>query len=159
PILLPLFHNAPSTMAAFTAALLFISAIITTYNAHDITSILSKHPEFSTFNHYLTLTHLTTEINRRITITVLAVDNAAMSDLTSKHPSIYTIKNILSLHVLLDYFGAKKLHQITNGTALTATMYQATGSAPGSSGLVHIIDLHGGKVGFGAKVQLDTHIT
>ncbi|PNY17173.1 fasciclin-like arabinogalactan protein 1-like [Trifolium pratense] len=66
-----------------------------------------------------------------------------MSDLTSKHPSIYTIKNIISLHVFLDYFGTKKLHQITNRTTLAATMYQATGSAPGSSGFVNIIDLHG----------------
>nr|KYP49797.1 Fasciclin-like arabinogalactan protein 1 [Cajanus cajan] len=74
-----------------------------------------------------------------------------MEDLLSKHPSIYTVKNILSLHVLLDYFGAKKLHQITNGTALAATMYQATGSAPGSAGFVNITDLHGGKVGFGAE--------
>ncbi|KAL3007154.1 hypothetical protein AAZX31_08G318600 [Glycine max] len=71
-----------------------------------------------------------------------------MSDLLSKHPSIYTVKNVLSLHVLLDYFGAKKLHQITNGTALAATMYQATGTAPGSAGFVNITDLHGGKVAF-----------
>ncbi|PON32948.1 FAS1 domain containing protein [Parasponia andersonii] len=116
--------------------------------AHNITKILAKHPEFSTFNHYLTLTHLAAEINRRTTITVCAVDNAAMDDILAKHPTIYTIKNILSIHVLLDYFGAKKLHQITNGTALAATMFQATGSAPGSTGFVNITDLHGGKVGF-----------
>ncbi|KAK9268439.1 hypothetical protein L1049_000189 [Liquidambar formosana] len=104
--------------------------------AHNITRILAKFPEFSTFNHYLTVTHLAPEINSRETITVCAVDNAAMSDLLSKHLSIYALKNVLSLHILLDYFGAKKLHQITNGTALAATMFQATGSAPGSSGFV-----------------------
>uniref|UniRef100_A0A803QCR9 FAS1 domain-containing protein n=1 Tax=Cannabis sativa TaxID=3483 RepID=A0A803QCR9_CANSA len=117
-------------------------------DAHNITKILAKHPEFSSFNHYLTLTHLASEINQRTTITVCAVDNAAMGDILSKHPNIYTVKNILSIHVLLDYFGAKKLHQITNGTALAATMFQATGSAPGSTGFVNITDLHGGKVGF-----------
>ncbi|KAA8523546.1 hypothetical protein F0562_009969 [Nyssa sinensis] len=74
-----------------------------------------------------------------------------MADLLAKGLSIYAIKNVLSLHVLLDYFGAKKLHQITNGTALAATMFQATGSAPGSSGFVNITDLRGGKVGFGAE--------
>ncbi|XWS09664.1 hypothetical protein CRYUN_Cryun39dG0008700 [Craigia yunnanensis] len=63
-----------------------------------------------------------------------------MSSLLDKKPSIYTMKNILSLHVLLDYFGAKKLHQITNGTALAATMFQATGVAPGDSGFVNITD-------------------
>ncbi|RWR77005.1 fasciclin-like arabinogalactan protein 1 [Cinnamomum micranthum f. kanehirae] len=120
-------------------------------HAHNITRILAKHPEFSTFNHYLTLTHLAPEINSRETITVCAVDNAGMADLLSKHLSIYAIKNVLAFHILLDYFGAKKLHQITNGTALAATMFQATGSAPGSSGFVNITDLKGGKVGFGAE--------
>ncbi|PPD94048.1 hypothetical protein GOBAR_DD08913 [Gossypium barbadense] len=130
----------------FSAFLLF-----QTSNAHNVTRLLAKHPSLSTFNHYLTLTHLAPEINRRTTITVLALDNAAMSSLLDKNPSIYTIKNILSLHVLLDYFGAKKLHQIRNGTALAATMFQATGVAPGVSGFVNITDFKGGKVGFGAE--------
>ncbi|OIW09512.1 hypothetical protein TanjilG_11634 [Lupinus angustifolius] len=144
-------HLRPESLATIAAMLLlFAAATTTTTHAHNITHILAKYPEYSTFNHYLTLTHLAQEINQRTTITVCAVDNAAMSDLLSKHPSIYTVKNILSLHVLLDYFGAKKLHQITNGTALAATMFQATGTAPGSSGFVNITDLRGGKVGFGA---------
>ncbi|KAL1817551.1 hypothetical protein ACET3Z_020125 [Daucus carota] len=58
-------------------ALLFATTITT--DAHNITRILAKHPEFSTFNHYLTITHLAAEINRRLTITVCAVDNAARS--------------------------------------------------------------------------------
>ncbi|XWS27723.1 hypothetical protein CRYUN_Cryun25bG0005300 [Craigia yunnanensis] len=122
-----------------------------TSNGHNITRLLAKHPSLSTFNHYLTLTHLAQEINRRTTITVLALDNTAMSSLLAKKPSIYTLKNILYLHVLLDYFGAKKLHQITNGTALAATMFQATGVAPGVAGFVNITDFKGGKVGFGAE--------
>lgn len=139
--------NSAGTLAL---AVLLLVAGTTTY-AHNITRILAKHPEYSTFNHYLSMTHLAPEINRRTTITVCAVDNAAMDELLGKHLSIYTIKNILSLHVLLDYFGAKKLHQITNGTALAATMFQATGTAPGSAGFVNITDLRGGKVGFGAE--------
>ncbi|XVE96678.1 hypothetical protein REPUB_Repub02eG0243100 [Reevesia pubescens] len=130
----------------FSVCLLF-----QTSNGHNVTRLLAKHPSLSTFNHYLTLTHLAQEINRRTTITVLALDNAAMSSLLDKNPTIYTMKNILSLHVLLDYFGAKKLHQITNGTALAATMFQATGVAPGVSGFVNITDFKGGKVGFGAE--------
>lgn len=118
---------------------------------HNITKLLAKHPDFSTFNHYLSVTHLAAEINQRTTITVCAVDNAAMSDLLSKHLPIAALKNVLSLHVFLDYFDAKKLHQISNGTALSATMFQATGSASGSSGFVNITDLKGGKVGFGAE--------
>ncbi|KAL2245221.1 fasciclin-like arabinogalactan protein 1 isoform X3 [Sesamum indicum] len=137
-------------VAAAAAVLLSLSLLIlpsTTY-AHNITRILDKYPDFSTFNHYLTLTQLAPEINRRETITVCAVDNARMSDLLSKHLNIGAIKNVLSLHVLLDYFDSKKLHQITDGTALAATMFQATGSAPGSAGFVNITDLKGGKVGF-----------
>ncbi|KAG5126083.1 hypothetical protein JHK82_026918 [Glycine max] len=84
--------------------------LATLSDTHNITNILAKHPEFSTFKHYLTLSHLVPEINGKTTITVCAVNKAAMSDLLSKHPSIYTVKNVLSLHVLLDYFGAKKHH-------------------------------------------------
>ncbi|KAE8125376.1 hypothetical protein FH972_020192 [Carpinus fangiana] len=128
--------------------LLLVLAFFATAHAHNITRILAKFPEFSTFNHYLTVTHLAGEINRRTTITVCAVDNAAMSSLLAKHLPLYSLKNVLSLHILLDYFDAKKLHQITNGTALAATLFQATGSAPGSTGFVNITDLKGGKVGF-----------
>ncbi|MFS7929018.1 putative fasciclin-like arabinogalactan protein [Helianthus anomalus] len=78
-----------------------------------------------------------------------------MADLLSKHLSIYAMKNVLSLHVLLNYFGAKKLHQITNGTTLAATMFQATGSA----GFVNITDLRGGKVGFGSQNSGKTDAT
>ena len=71
-----------------------------------------------------------------------------MSALTSKGYTISTLKNILSLHVLLDYFGAKKLHQIGGGSALAATLFQATGAAPGTTWSVNITMLRGGKVGF-----------
>lgn len=138
-------HTAAAAAVVLSLSLLLLSS---TTQAHNITRILAKYPEFSTFSHYLTVTQLAPEINRRETITVCAVDNAGMSDLLSKHLSIGAIKNVLSLHVLLDYFDAKKLHQITDGTALAATMYQATGSAPGSAGFVNITDLKGGKVGF-----------
>lgn len=139
----------------FGALLLFLTSSPTTTNAHNITKILAKFPEFSSFNHYLTTTHLAPEINTRETITVLAVDNGAMNALLAKHLPVASLKNVLSLHVLLDYFGAKKLHQITDGTALAATMYQATGSAPGTSGFVNITDLKGGKVGFAATKDAD----
>ncbi|CDP13717.1 unnamed protein product [Coffea canephora] len=142
----------PAAMVAAAAVVFSLALILlpSPTEAHNITKILAEFPEFSTFNHFLTTTHLANDINNRETITVCAVDNAGMADLLGKHLSIFALKNVLSLHVLLDYFGAKKLHDITNGTALAATMYQATGSAPGSSGFVNITDLKGGKVGFGA---------
>ncbi|XP_030454767.2 fasciclin-like arabinogalactan protein 2 [Syzygium oleosum] len=136
---------------ALALALLLCLSLSPAADAHNITHILAKHPEFSTFNHYLTVTHLAAEINRRLTITVLAVDNGAMSAILDKHLSIGTLKNLLSLHVLVDYFGTKKLHQISSGTTLTSTMFQATGTAAGTSGYINITDLKGGKVGFGAE--------
>ncbi|TXG55541.1 hypothetical protein EZV62_020797 [Acer yangbiense] len=144
-------HAPPITTTFFLSFLLVAIFSTTTSHAHNITQILAKHPEFSTFNHYLTTTHLAAEINRRLTITILALDNSAMSSLLSKQYSIPTLKNILSLHVLTDYFGSKKLHQITDGSSLTASMFQATGSATGTSGYVNITDLKGGKVGFGSE--------
>ncbi|KAJ8432471.1 hypothetical protein Cgig2_015268 [Carnegiea gigantea] len=128
--------------------LLLLLTLSATTTAHNITKILAKHPELSTFNEYLTKTHLAAEINSRQTITVLALDNSAMSNLLSKGFSLATLKNVLSLHVLVDYFGAKKLHQITDGTTLTASMFQSSGEADGTSGYINITDLHGGKVGF-----------
>ncbi|KAJ0988242.1 hypothetical protein J5N97_006598 [Dioscorea zingiberensis] len=117
---------------------------------HNITKILAQHPEFSTFNHYLTLTRLSSVINRRLTITVLAVDNAGMSSLLDKHYTLPTLKNILLLHVLVDYYGAKKLHQLTGGSSTASSMFQATGAAPGTSGYVNISDHRAGKVSFSA---------
>ncbi|KAL6137059.1 hypothetical protein ACLB2K_062354 [Fragaria x ananassa] len=140
-----------STLALSLSAILLLLLFSSTSQAHNITSILAKHPSLSTFNHYLTLTHLAAEINRRQTITVLAIDNAAMDAILAKHFSIPTLKNVLSLHVLVDYFGAKKLHQLTGGTTLTATMFQSTGTADGTSGYVNITNLKGGKVGFGTE--------
>ncbi|KAL2252246.1 UNVERIFIED_CONTAM: Fasciclin-like arabinogalactan protein 2, partial [Sesamum indicum] len=126
----------------------FLLLLSTTTYAHNITRILAQHPDFSTFNHYLTTTHLAAEINRHRTITVCVVDNAAMNNLLSKHFSLYTIKNILSLHIFADYFGSKKLHQITKGSTTTSSLFQATGEAAGTSGYVNITDTKGGKVGF-----------
>ncbi|KAK9077408.1 hypothetical protein SSX86_005745 [Deinandra increscens subsp. villosa] len=137
-----------ATATAISLSFLFLLSISTTIHAHNITHILAKDPQFSTFNHYLTITHLANEINRRQTITVCAVDNAAMSSLVAKGLSLQTMKNVLSLHVFADYFGSKKLHQVTKGSTSTATMYQATGEAPGTTGYVHITDIKGGKVRF-----------
>ncbi|CAM8948686.1 unnamed protein product [Rhodiola kirilowii] len=146
-------HKALSPKMASSSILLIILLLISAYttNAHNITHILSGRPSLTTFNHYLTVTHLATEINRRKTITVLVVDNSAMSVLLSKRLSIQTIKNVLSLHVLVDYFGAKKLHNITGGSTLASSIYQASGAAPGTSGFVNITNLKNGKVGFGTQ--------
>ncbi|KAL3502555.1 hypothetical protein ACH5RR_037004 [Cinchona calisaya] len=141
-------------LPAFT--LPFLLLLLSATDAHNITRILANHPEFSTFNHYLTTTHLEAEINRRRTITVCVVDNAGMSDLLAKHLALTPLKNVLSLHVFADYFGAKKLHQISKGSTTTSTLFQATGEAAGTAGYVKITDMKGGKVGF-ATLDAEGH--
>lgn len=139
----------PSLTSFLLPVLLLLAvASLSPTRGFNITKILASHPDFSTFNHYLTATHLASEINRRQTITILAIDNAAMSPLLAKHLSLPTLKNVLSLHVLVDYYGAKKLHQITHGSALSSSLFQASGSAPGTSGFVNITDHRGGVVSF-----------
>ncbi|KAK8940111.1 Fasciclin-like arabinogalactan protein 2 [Platanthera guangdongensis] len=144
----------------FLPPLLFLlaAALPALIHAFNITSILATHPDFSTFNHYLTATRLASEINRRQTITVLAIDNSGMAPLLAKHLSLPTLRNVLSLHVLVDYYGAKKLHQITHGSALASSLFQATGAAPGTSGFVNITDHRGGLVSFAATNSDDSAI-
>ncbi|OMP00566.1 hypothetical protein COLO4_12576 [Corchorus olitorius] len=141
--------------------LLTLSLVAISANAHNITSILEGFPEYSSYNSFLSQTKLADEINSRQTITCLVLDNGAMSALTAKHP-LSVIKNILSLHVLLDYYDPQKLHQISKGTTLTTTLYQTTGNAPGNLGFVNITDLQGGKVAFGPAApgsKLDSSYT
>ncbi|KAG6388942.1 hypothetical protein SASPL_150379 [Salvia splendens] len=71
-----------------------------------------------------------------------------MPSLLSHQYPLPTLKNILSLHVFADYFGSKKLHQITKGSTTTSTLFQASGEAAGTSGYINITDFKGGKVGF-----------
>ncbi|KAK2650516.1 hypothetical protein Ddye_018005 [Dipteronia dyeriana] len=137
------------TSLRFRFLFLTLSVLAVTVTAHNITDILKDHPEYSQFNSYLTQTKLADEINTRTTITVLVLNNGAMSDLVAKHP-LSVIKNALSLHVLLDYYDPTKLHQISKGTTLSTTLYQTTGNADGKLGFVNITDLQGGKVGFGS---------
>lgn len=116
-------------------------------NAFNITKILDGYPEYSQFNDDLTRTKLADDINSRQTITVLVVSNGAMASLSAL--DLASLKSVLSFHVLLDYFDDDKLHQITNGTTLSTTLYQTTGAAAGNGGFINITDLKGGKVGFG----------
>ncbi|RWW01641.1 hypothetical protein GW17_00035303 [Ensete ventricosum] len=118
---------------------------------HNITKILAEHPEFSTFNHYLTVTHLATEINCRLTITVLVVGNSGIADLLARHLSLLTLRNVLSLHILTDYYGAKKLHQLTGGSTLASSVFQSSGHAPGTTGYINITDHRAGKVTFSVE--------
>ncbi|OIV98732.1 hypothetical protein TanjilG_24903 [Lupinus angustifolius] len=141
--------------------LLLLSVVVATVSAHNITDILSSNPDYSQYNSYLTQTKLADDINSHQTITVLVLTNAAFSTVAAHHP-LSVIKKLLSLHVLLDYFDPTKLHQISDGTTLSTTLFQTTGTAEGNVGSVNITDLKGGKVAFGSAAtnsKLDSTYT
>ncbi|KAL0805870.1 hypothetical protein Bca101_098361 [Brassica carinata] len=156
------FHSmAASRVFCLLALTISLLSVIFTVSGHNITQILSESPEYSSFNSYLSQTKLNDEINSRTTITVLVLNNDAMSSLAGKHP-LSVVKTALSLLVLLDYYDPLKLHKISQGTTLTTTLYQTTGRAAGNLGFVNVTDLKGGKVGFGSAApgsKLDANYT
>ncbi|CAL5002842.1 unnamed protein product [Urochloa decumbens] len=131
---------------AVAAAVLAVCAAAA--EGFDILQILGKHDEFSQFCKLLNETHLAGDINRDRTITVLAVANGDMGHLTGGHYSLGTIRHILELHVVADYYDEKKLKQLSHGATAASTLFQRSGFAPGMAGYVNITQHRGGKVTF-----------
>ncbi|KAJ6713185.1 FASCICLIN-LIKE ARABINOGALACTAN PROTEIN [Salix purpurea] len=107
-----------------------------TARAFNITQILSQYSDFKTFSSYLTETQLAGEINSRQTITVLVVEDGNMSPLSGKPKD--EIKNVLSGHVILDYYDVAKLQKLQNKTAMLTTLFQSSGQAVGQQGFLNV---------------------
>ncbi|CAL9116749.1 unnamed protein product [Musa acuminata var. zebrina] len=133
------------TLLLFLPFLLFPLA-----DSHNITTILAKFPDFSTFSDLLTRTQLASDINSRKTITVLAVNNGAISSASGQPTDV--LKKILSLHVVLDYYDGDKLHKLRNRSAILTTLFQSSGVASGRSGFLNVTDMDNGQVSFGSAV-------
>ncbi|KAF8723761.1 hypothetical protein HU200_021734 [Digitaria exilis] len=116
--------------------------------SHNITAILAAHPDFTEFSAALSSTGAAAEIDRRGTITVLAVDNAVMARLKAQKLDPKDLSRVVYLHVLLDYFDSVKLPTIQGGFALATSLFQASGRAQSSEGMVNITVLPGGRVAF-----------
>ncbi|KZV23869.1 fasciclin-like arabinogalactan protein 10 [Dorcoceras hygrometricum] len=138
-------------MAAFLLSFVAITILASASANTNITEILDAYPEYKEFNDLLSQTKLADEINSRRVVTVCVLPNGGLSSYTGKYP-LSVIKNILSLHVLLDYFDVPKLHKISDGSILSTTLYQTTGNANGKLGFVNITVLRGGKIGFGSGI-------
>lgn len=151
----------PQTFSSLAFALSLL-AITYTVRGSNITKILAKYSDYSSFNSYLSQTKLAEEINRYPTITLLALNNDAMASFAVKRP-LSVIKKALSLLTLLDYYDPQNLQQISEGTTLSVTLYNNTaGDSPEYLGFVNITDLYGGKVAFGSAVsgsKLDSYFT
>ncbi|KAG6525272.1 fasciclin-like arabinogalactan protein 14 [Zingiber officinale] len=133
-----------NTLLAFPLLLLLLPFA----SSHNITTILSNFPEFSSFNDLLSRTGVASQINSRATITVLAVDNGAASAISSRPPN--ELRNILAVHVVLDYYDADKLQKLANHTAILTTLFQTTGLAAGHNGFLNVTDTGNSQVAFGS---------
>uniref|UniRef100_A0A0D9X6N2 FAS1 domain-containing protein n=1 Tax=Leersia perrieri TaxID=77586 RepID=A0A0D9X6N2_9ORYZ len=133
-----------------------LAAAMAAAEGYNITKILGDHPEYSQFNKLLTETRLAGDINRRRTITVLVVANGDMGALSSGHYTLPTLRHILEMHILVDYYGAKKLHQLARADTASSSMFQESGSAPGTTGYVNITQHRGGRVSFTAEDAADS---
>ncbi|KAI4326226.1 hypothetical protein MLD38_031560 [Melastoma candidum] len=103
--------------------------------AFNITDILGQHPDFSSFNDALTQTQVASLINSRQSLTVLALDNGAVSGLPSSQDAL---RAVLSLHVILDYFDLQKLQNMAQKSTILTTLYQTTGQANGMQGFLNV---------------------
>lgn len=138
----------PKASSSLLSLSLFL-VLVSSTTAIDITKLLGQHKDFSTFNNYLTQTKLNEEINRRQSITVLAVDNSAISSLSGK--PLDEIKRILSVHVVLDYYDVEKITKlgIANKTASLTTLFQASGLAQSQQGFLTVALVNEGEIAFG----------
>ncbi|KAK1291061.1 Fasciclin-like arabinogalactan protein 14 [Acorus calamus] len=132
--------------------LLLLVSAATSAAAFNITKILNQFPDYSSFNNFLSQTGLADDINRRQTITVLAVPNGAASSLSGQPADV--VKHVASLHVILDYYDVDKLQSPSKGTALLTTLFQTTGLASGQLGFLNVTENKNAdaQVAFGSAV-------
>ncbi|XP_009398985.2 vegetative cell wall protein gp1-like [Musa acuminata AAA Group] len=138
-----------STASVFFLPLHFL-LLVPSVIAFDVTRLLAQFSDFSTFNDLLIRTQLSADISTRKSVTILAVQNGALSSESGQPDEV--IKKIIALHVVLDYLDSEKLHQLSSHTAILTTMLQASGRASGLSGFLNVTDLKNGQVAFGSAV-------
>jgi hypothetical protein len=135
-------------------ALILLSVLVLnslTVVAHNITLILQQYSDFGQFNDLLTQTKLAAEINRRRTITILALTNGRVGSLSGLPIDVQ--KRILSNHVVLDYYDVMKLNKLKDTRTVLTTLYQATGTADEQQGFLNVIHKKDGTIVFGSAVK------
>ncbi|KAG8072207.1 hypothetical protein GUJ93_ZPchr0006g40659 [Zizania palustris] len=146
--MMPLAGVVDACSVLLMLVLVALSAFPACRANNNITAILAEHRDLAEFSRQLTVTGLVDNINGRNTITVLAVDDAHMAPLKARGLPRDSLRNVLSLHVLVDYYDDAKLHRLPGGSAVVSTLFQASGDAPGSEGMVKIAERRGGRVTF-----------
>ncbi|XP_031381980.1 uncharacterized protein LOC116196417 [Punica granatum] len=129
-------------MSSVSSYLLLLCFFLPSFSAAalNISEILEKYPDFRSFSIHLRETGLADSVNGGKKITVLAVDNRAMSKISGGPTE--EVERLLRLHLVRGYYRARHLLQLTNGTASLPTFSQ--------DDLVRVKALRGGGVGFSA---------
>ncbi|KAJ4873286.1 Fasciclin-like arabinogalactan protein 3 [Raphanus sativus] len=138
--------KASSSLLCLTI-LFGVSSIVSAVN---ITRALEKYPEFSTMIELFAKTELTPIINKRQTITVLALSNDAIGSISGRPEE--ELKNVLMNHVVLDYFDELKLKALKDRSTLLTTLYQSTGLGQQQNGFLNCTKTNG-KIYFGSGVK------
>ncbi|KAI5058521.1 hypothetical protein GOP47_0026691 [Adiantum capillus-veneris] len=124
---------------ALLAFALLLSLLCAARANNNITEILASHPSHSTFSRLCKETGVAAAIFSRSTITVLVPPDSVLDPIVQQYSSdSNTLYDVVSFHVLLDYFDTAKFKAITKGTTLSTTLYQTTGQADGQDGFVNI---------------------
>ncbi|CAA7033066.1 unnamed protein product [Microthlaspi erraticum] len=138
--------KASSSLLCLTI-LLGVSSIVSAVN---ITRALEKYPEFSTMIELFNKTQLTPIINKRQTITILALSNDAIGSISGRPEE--EIKNILMSHVVLDYYDELKLKALKDRSTMLTSLYQSTGLGQQQNGFLNCSKSNG-KIYFGSAVK------
>uniref|UniRef100_A0A0E0E4N0 FAS1 domain-containing protein n=1 Tax=Oryza meridionalis TaxID=40149 RepID=A0A0E0E4N0_9ORYZ len=107
----------------------------------NVTEILGRFPEFGLFSYLISKTHVDRDINSRNTVTVLVPDNSAVDWLLRRSGRLprAALVELLSVHVVLDYFDAAKIAALPPGKpTVSTTLFQTTGNARRRTGFLAI---------------------
>ncbi|XP_020266761.1 fasciclin-like arabinogalactan protein 14 [Asparagus officinalis] len=140
-------------MASNPSPLLFLLPFLllsSLSSAFNITAILDQYPDFANFNSLLSQTKLADKINKRVTLTVLAVDSSGLASVSGL--PVDELERILSVHVILDYFDMTKLKTINKKSTSLTTLYQTTGTADQRQGFLNMTKGGDGKIAFGSAM-------
>ncbi|KAL6533798.1 hypothetical protein OROHE_013631 [Orobanche hederae] len=141
-------RSTRSSILLLVSVMLLLSTA--TISAFNITRILQRYPDFARFNSLLSQTYLAEEINHRKTITVLALTDDRIGDLSGKPEDV--AKRILSTHVILDYYDVLKLNKLRGNKTVMTTLYQATGTADDQQGFLNVAHNNDG-IFFGSAMR------
>ncbi|MBA0568812.1 hypothetical protein Golob_006280 [Gossypium lobatum] len=125
-----------SQAVAFLSSIFFVLSALAA-DAFNINKMLSAYPDFTNFNNLLIQTGIAGEINKKHRVTVLVVANSNMAAVNGVSKD--AMKEVLGVHVILDYYDEAKLKQLqTKQATILTTLYQESGRAKNQQGFLNM---------------------